>query len=59
MMVYNNRNYWVFGFCPPSGILEARKHNVSETESGSILRWGGAEAPILLGPLERANQWAF
>jgi hypothetical protein len=26
-------NYWVFGLCAPSGILETRKHNVSETGS--------------------------
>jgi hypothetical protein len=30
-MVYNTQNYWVFGLCPSSGILETRKHNVSET----------------------------
>jgi hypothetical protein len=27
-MVYNTLNYWVFGLCPSSGILETRKHNV-------------------------------
>jgi hypothetical protein len=43
-------NYSVFGLCPLSGILEARKHNVSETESVSVLRWG--ETPTLLGPLD-------
>jgi hypothetical protein len=26
-MVYNTQNYWVFGLCPSSGILETRKHN--------------------------------
>jgi hypothetical protein len=26
------QNYWFFGFCPSSGILETRKHNVSETD---------------------------
>jgi hypothetical protein len=31
----------VFRPCPSSGILKARKHNVSETGSVSILRWGG------------------
>jgi hypothetical protein len=31
-------NDWVFGLCPSSGILETRKHNVSETESVSVLR---------------------
>jgi hypothetical protein len=56
-MVYDTENYWVSGLCPSSGIVETRKHNVSETGSVSVLRWG--EAPSLLGPLERANhsQW--
>jgi hypothetical protein len=31
-MVYIAQNYWVLGFCPSSGILEARKRNVSETD---------------------------
>jgi hypothetical protein len=37
---------------PGSKQLE-QKHDVSETESVSVLRWG--ETPTLLGPLERAN----
>jgi hypothetical protein len=41
--------------CPSSGILEIRKHNVSDTESVSVLRGEGAETPTLLGPFERAN----
>jgi hypothetical protein len=41
-MVYNSQNYWIFGLCPSSGILEAKKLNVSGTESISVLRWGGA-----------------
>jgi hypothetical protein len=52
-MVYNTQNYWIFGFCPSSGILKTREHNVSETGSVSVLRKG--ETPTLLGPLERAN----
>jgi hypothetical protein len=36
------------------GILEVRKHNVSEPGSVPILRSGG-ETLSLLGPLERAN----
>jgi hypothetical protein len=24
------RNYWIFGFCPSSGILNTRKHNISK-----------------------------
>jgi hypothetical protein len=32
-------NYWVFGLCPSSRILETRKqHNVSETGSVSVFR---------------------
>jgi hypothetical protein len=27
--------------CPSSGIVKTREHNVSETESISVLRWGG------------------
>jgi hypothetical protein len=54
MMVYNIQNYWVFGLCPSSGILSTRTHNVLETRSVSILRWG-EETPTLSGPLERAN----
>jgi hypothetical protein len=38
MMVYNTQNYWDFGLCPPSGILEIRKHNVSEIGSVSVVR---------------------
>jgi hypothetical protein len=37
-MVYNTQNYWVFGLFPSSGVLENRKHDVSETESVSVLR---------------------
>jgi hypothetical protein len=31
-------NYWGFGLCPSSGILESRKHYISETGSVSVLR---------------------
>jgi hypothetical protein len=50
-MVYNIQNYWVFGLCPSSGILETSKHNASETESVSVLRREGGRHL----PLERAN----
>jgi hypothetical protein len=40
-MLYNNQNYWVFGLCPSSGILETREGNVSETGSATVLRRGG------------------
>jgi hypothetical protein len=49
MMVYNTQNYWVFGLCPSSGILETRKHNVSETGSVSVPRWGGREDTYSVG----------
>jgi hypothetical protein len=53
-MVYNTQNYWVFGLLHSSGILEIRKHDVSETGSVSILR-REEKSPTQLGPLERAN----
>jgi hypothetical protein len=31
----------VFGLCPLFGILETRKHDVLETGSVSVIRWGG------------------
>jgi hypothetical protein len=52
-----SQNYWVFGLCPLSGILETREH-VSETWFVSDLSLGGGEGGeirTLLGPLERAN----
>jgi hypothetical protein len=30
-MVYNTQNYWVFGLFSSAGILETRKHDISET----------------------------
>jgi hypothetical protein len=52
-MECNTQNYWAFGLFPSSGILEARKQNVSETGSVSVLRTGGGgETPPLLGSLE-------
>jgi hypothetical protein len=44
--------FWTF---PSSGILETKKHDVSETGSVSVLRWEGEKTPTQLGPLERAN----
>jgi hypothetical protein len=34
------QNYEVSGLCPSSAILNATKHNVSETEFVSVLRLG-------------------
>jgi hypothetical protein len=42
------RNYRVSGLCPSSGILNTRKHNVSETGPVSVLMRG--EGDSLLGP---------
>jgi hypothetical protein len=39
-MVYNAQNYCVSGLCPSSGILIARKHDVSVVGSVSVLRRG-------------------
>jgi hypothetical protein len=37
-MVCNTQNYWVFGLYTSSGILQNRKHDVSEIGSVSVLR---------------------
>jgi hypothetical protein len=34
----SSQNYWLFGLFTPSGILENRKHDVSQTGSVSVLR---------------------
>jgi hypothetical protein len=47
-MMYNTRNYWVFGLCPSSGILETRKRDVSETGSA-----GTQQSRCLLLPEDR------
>jgi hypothetical protein len=53
-MEYNTHDYWVFGLFPSSGILENRKHYVSQTESVSVLRWRG-KTLTQLSPLESTN----
>jgi hypothetical protein len=53
-MLYNTQNYWVFGLCPSSGILEPREH-VSENGCFHPQVGGGGKIPTVLGPLERAN----
>jgi hypothetical protein len=52
-MVYHTQNYWFFGLFPSPGILETRKHDVSETGSVSVLRCGGDISQF--GPLDKAN----
>jgi hypothetical protein len=52
-MVYHTQNYWVFGLFPSSGILGTRKHDVSETGSISVLRYGG-EDTYSVGSLRRS-----
>jgi hypothetical protein len=42
-MVCQNHNYLVFGVSPSSGIVGKRKHDVSETGSVSVLRFGGED----------------
>jgi hypothetical protein len=53
-MVYHSQNYWVFGLSPSSGIPGNRKHDVSETGSISVLRYGG-ESTYSVGSLDKAN----
>jgi hypothetical protein len=61
-MVCNTRSYWVFGLCPSSGILKTKEHNVSETGSVSVLRWGG-EDTYSVGPIRKSQpqfiDWGF
>jgi hypothetical protein len=58
-MVYNIQNHWLSGQCPSFGILNTRKHNVSDTGSVFVFRWGERERErkrsTLLGLLERAS----
>jgi hypothetical protein len=55
-MVYVVQSYWAyFGLYPSSGMWKTKDHNVSETESVSVLRWMGQDKPTQLGPLERAS----
>jgi hypothetical protein len=37
-MVYNTQGYWVFGHILSSGILENRKHDVTQTGPVLVLR---------------------
>jgi hypothetical protein len=48
-LALNPQNYWGFGLFPSSGILGTRKHDVSETASVSVLRFGG-KTHTQLGP---------
>jgi hypothetical protein len=43
--------FWTF---PSSGILETRKHNVSETGSVSVLRYKGGEDTYSVEPLRKS-----
>jgi hypothetical protein len=47
--VYNIQNHWIPGLCPSSGILNTRKHNVSETESVQLLRLALSKVPNRVG----------
>jgi hypothetical protein len=56
MILPFSRNYWVFGLCPSSGILETTSKNTAFRKLGLLLSSGDeGETPTLLGPLERAN----
>jgi hypothetical protein len=47
-MVYVVQNYWTyFGLYPSSGMRKTKDHNVSETGSGSVLRWMGQHKPTM------------
>jgi hypothetical protein len=54
-MVYNTQNYWVFGLCPASGILETRKKKKKKKSFRHRICFHpqvrGGEAPTLLDTL--------
>jgi hypothetical protein len=52
-MVYNTRNYWVFGLGPSSGILKPKKTAFRKLDLYLSSREG--ETPTLSDPVERAN----
>jgi hypothetical protein len=52
-MIFSYSELLGFGIRPSSVILEASKHDVSETEYVSVLR--REEGGTMLGPSERAN----
>jgi hypothetical protein len=52
-MVYDAQNYWVFGLCPSSGILETSKHFGNWICFRPQVRV--EKTPTQLCPLESAN----
>jgi hypothetical protein len=56
MTAYNTQNYWVLGLFPSSGILENRKHDVSETETRLIRRDITRKYAIKI-VIEHAHAW--
>jgi hypothetical protein len=60
-VVYVVQSYCAcFGLYPSSCTWKTKYHNVSETESVSVLRLMGQDIPTQLGLLERAslNHWS-
>jgi hypothetical protein len=53
-LVYDIQNYRVSGHCTLFGILNTRKHNISEIEPFPTSD-EGKETSTLCGPLDRAN----
>jgi hypothetical protein len=51
-MVYNTRQYWIFGLCPSSDIQKNKTfRNLNPFPSSGE----GVETPVLFGPLEIDN----
>jgi hypothetical protein len=49
MMVYNTQNYWVFGLCPSSGILNLENTAFRKLD---LFPSSGTGGLTLLGPLD-------
>jgi hypothetical protein len=59
-MVYNIQSYRVCGLCPSSGILNCRKHNVSDTGSSKRgLSKGPNRVGVSLASSEDGNRSSF
>jgi hypothetical protein len=57
MLIFRDIGFSDFIHRPGIKKQSKEKHDVSETGSVSVLRWG--KKPILLSPLERLDQWSL
>jgi hypothetical protein len=56
-MVYNTQDYCFFWTFPSPGILETKKHDVSEPGSVSVLKWKGGEDTLQTANISQINSY--